>query len=205
MLAFIQDDISAAQVEEMPVHDLDTLKEWTHEYNGAGVKVLRLRTGVFLGCAVFPTATWLAWQFTRRLIMFDGAHLSSVFGGILLLATTIDADEATIVLAWAIVRTESKETWRFFFELIAQSLKDSYDEEAEGLAIISDRQKGLGPAVAEFFPDAWHYWCTQHLAENVGIKYSKAVEQKFRHAMQVTKRSEHAQLMAEIKELSEPA
>lgn len=136
--------------------------------------------------------------------MFDSAHLSSVFGGILLLATTIDADEATIILVWAIVCTESKETWPFSFELIAQSLKDFYDEEAEGLAIIFDREKGLGPTISEFFPDAWHYWCTQHLAENVDYKYSNAVEKKFRHAMQVTKRSEHAQLMNEIKELSEP-
>lgn len=192
MLAFIQDDISEAQLEAMPVDNLESLKEWTYEQDGAGVKVLRSKTGVLQGCAVFPTTTWLAWQFRRRLLMFDGAHLSTISSRILLLATTIDADEATIVLTRASTRTKSKDTWRLFFEMIARSLKEAYDEDAEGLAIISDRQKGLGPAISEYLPDAWHYWCTQHLADNVGHKYIKAVEQKFRYAMQVTKRSEHA-------------
>jgi hypothetical protein len=154
-----------------PIYDLEALLEWTANNNGASVKCLRSNK-FFEGAVIFPTVCQVAFTHSHKVVMFDGAHLSTTFGGNLLLATTVDPDEATIVI-WAIVRTESKATWRWFFEHIHTQLLDALNEEGEeGLAIILDRQKGLKPAVTEFFPNAWHYWCTQHLAANVGSLYT---------------------------------
>lgn len=83
------------------------MRGWAHDHDGAQVRMKRSPEGVFEGVAVFPTASAIAWCYMRRLLMLDGAHLSTEFGGILLLATGVDVDEATVVLAWAIVRVES--------------------------------------------------------------------------------------------------
>lgn len=87
-------------------------------YDGAYVRFKRSENNVFLAAAVLPTASLLAWHLNRKFLVFDGAHCSSKFGGILLIATTIDPDEETLILAWALVPSESQEWWSWFFELL---------------------------------------------------------------------------------------
>jgi hypothetical protein len=78
-------------------------------YNGAYTRFKRSENNVFIAAAVLPTASVLAWIFGRKLLVLDGAHCSSKFGGILLIATTIDPNEQTLILAWALVPSESQE------------------------------------------------------------------------------------------------
>ncbi len=167
-----------------------------------------------------PTASVIAWQFNRKLLVFDGAHCSSKFGGILLIATTIDPNEKTLILGWAIVPSESIEWWSWFFELLQVRLIKPYlDEEDEAseadeavelplrIAIITDRGKGLDPSVSKYFPEpyGYHYYCTQHLAANVREHYGQPIEALFRQVVATETVSQHALLIEKIRELSPAA
>lgn len=81
------------------------------------------------------------------------------------------------------------------------------DKDEFRFAIISDRGKGLDPAIAKFFPEpyAFHYYCTQHLAENVKERFSTEIESLFRQLMQVPTISEHASIISKIFEISAAA
>lgn len=131
----------------------EEVEEWANNHDGARVEMERTVDGVFKGLALFPTACTFDWTYMRRLIMLDVAHLSAAFEGVILLATGVDADESTIVLGWAIVKVESMDTWSWFFDLINVEILQVLDASVEeGLAILSDRQKGLGPAIQKHFP-----------------------------------------------------
>jgi hypothetical protein len=66
----------------------------------------------------------------------------------LLIAVGIDANDRTLPLAWALVPTEDKEWWRWFY----RNLCEAFDKvKEEGFVFISDCEKGLIPAVEEIF------------------------------------------------------
>ncbi|KAK7177878.1 hypothetical protein PSPO01_16072 [Paraphaeosphaeria sporulosa] len=80
---------------------------------------------------------------------------------------------------WGFARNESKESWLDFLHGFREYFLESLDttekecDDFEHLTIVSDRAKGLVPAIAEVFTQAIHYHCTQHLAENVGNEFRK--------------------------------
>lgn len=77
-------------------------------YDGAFIRIKR-SNNMFQAAAILLTAIVIAWHHGRNLLVFDSAYCSSLYGGILLIATTIDANENTVVLTWAIVPTKSTE------------------------------------------------------------------------------------------------
>ncbi len=93
---------------------------------------------------------------------------------------TLDPDEEIFLLAQAIVTSESRDIWRWFLEIFFQAFKRTGN-----LSIISDRQKGLQPAVDDITPedlDIWHYFCTQHLRQNVKRQFRKEITKLFMKA-----------------------
>ncbi|KAL4372892.1 hypothetical protein AHAS_Ahas05G0027200 [Arachis hypogaea] len=72
------------------------------------------------------------------LIGLDGAFLKTRFGGQILSAVGLDANHHIYVIAWAIVRVENIETWRWFLELLHQDLGYYKDHE---WCFIPDMQK----------------------------------------------------------------
>jgi hypothetical protein len=140
---------------------------------GDGTQELR---GVFIA----PHASIQAWKYARPLICLDGGHFLSQPGGILLMIHTLDPDEEIFLLAWAIVPSESRATWRWFMEIFFQAFKSTGN-----LSIISDRQKGLLPAIDDATPedlDVWHYFCTEHLRQNVERQFGKEIAKLFMQA-----------------------
>lgn len=59
----------------------------------------------------------------RPLIGIDGTHLKGNYGGILLSAVALDANNEIFPLAFAIVSVEDKENWSFFCVESLQSCK----------------------------------------------------------------------------------
>ncbi|XP_040372946.1 uncharacterized protein LOC112194351 [Rosa chinensis] len=59
----------------------------------------------------------------RAVIGLDGAHLKSCFGGQLLTAVGIDANNTSWVVAYAMVELETKDSWTWFLELLVKDLK----------------------------------------------------------------------------------
>lgn len=54
----------------------------------------------------------------RWFISVDGCHLKGPYGGVLLLAVTLDANSGVFPIAVCICETESAETWRWFFSIL---------------------------------------------------------------------------------------
>nr|KAJ0191163.1 hypothetical protein LSAT_V11C800434850 [Lactuca sativa] len=82
----------------------------------------------------------------RRVIGLDGCFLKGACRGQLLSAVGRDANNHIYPLAWAVVAVESKETWKWFVDLL---LDDIGMENGQGLTLISDQHKGLLEAVKE--------------------------------------------------------
>ena len=75
---------------------------------------------------------------SRNFVALDGTFLKTRWAMVLLLAVGIDGDGKTMPLAWAVVESESTDTWTWFLENLQQCLP-----QIRTATIISDRDKGL--------------------------------------------------------------
>ncbi|CAI9268484.1 unnamed protein product [Lactuca saligna] len=83
--------------------------------------------------------------------------------GQLLSAIGRDANNHIYPIAWAVVLVESKETWKWFIDLLIEDLGMGV---GHGLTLISDQHKGLLEAVKERVPAAEHRQCARHICAN---------------------------------------
>ncbi|XP_039130213.1 uncharacterized protein LOC120266636 [Dioscorea cayenensis subsp. rotundata] len=90
-----------------------------------------LREGFLAGC--------------RHFVSLDGCFLKGVYGGQLLCAVGIDANDCIYPISWAMVSKENKDNWKWFLEILAQDLRIT---DSRHWAFMSDRQKA---SKAEFF------------------------------------------------------
>lgn len=100
----------------------------------------------------------------RTVIGLDGCHLKSPYGGQLLTAVGLDANNTTWVVAYAMVEIECKDSWVWFLNLLVKDLNIRH--EVVGWTFISDKQKGLLPAFDKVIPLADHRFCVRHLWTN---------------------------------------
>ncbi|KAK1276034.1 hypothetical protein QJS04_geneDACA012903 [Acorus gramineus] len=103
----------------------------------------------------------------RPFFGLDGCHLKGRYKGILLSATSLDGNGNLFPLAFAVVESESRETWKWFLEGLHEAIVGM----VEGLALMSDRDKGLEAAVLIVFPMAEHRTCVRHLYKNFKKKH----------------------------------
>ncbi|KAE8251869.1 hypothetical protein A4X13_0g3809 [Tilletia indica] len=89
---------------------------------------------------------------------------------------TIDVDSNLVILAWALVPTESQDTWEWF---LAKLLSAVSSLGLSSSTIISDRQKGLLAAIKKVLPDTIEGFCCWHLAENVKKHYGEEARRLF--------------------------
>ncbi|KAH0721050.1 hypothetical protein KY285_005919 [Solanum tuberosum] len=75
----------------------------------------------------------------RKCIGLDGCFLKGISKGQLLVAIAKDENNQMFPIAWAVVGTESRETWTWFLRILKSDL--DINDEGEGLTIISDMQK----------------------------------------------------------------
>nr|KAJ0226599.1 hypothetical protein LSAT_V11C100026480 [Lactuca sativa] len=94
----------------------------------------------------------------------DGAFMKGPFPGQILTAVGVDSNNGIYPLAYAIVETENTNSWKWFLECLG----DDLDMHANSnFTFISDRHKGLIPAIAHIFPCAEHRYCLRHIYENM--------------------------------------
>ncbi|XP_074365213.1 uncharacterized protein LOC141706321 [Apium graveolens] len=103
-------------------------------------------------------------QFCRHLVGLDGCHLKGPYGGQLLAAVGVDANDGMYPIAWAVVESETTESWTWFLKLLTHDLKIQVDAE---WTFISDRKKGLINALEAIVPNAEHRFCVMHLYQNM--------------------------------------
>ncbi|KAI3855781.1 hypothetical protein MKX03_033461, partial [Papaver bracteatum] len=88
----------------------------------------------------------------RPIIGLDVCHLKGKYGGALLAATALDAQNGLVPLGIFICRNECYENWYLFLK----NLKPKVIGHHLNLNFISDRQKGLVDAVKKVFPKSPH-------------------------------------------------
>ena len=84
----------------------------------------------------------------------------------LLIAVARDGEDQILPLAWGFVSTESTDNWSFFLSHFRHTFPSLRDKELKFI-MISDRSKGLGPALVAEFPDIIPLYCCYHLGENL--------------------------------------
>ncbi|CAI9302964.1 unnamed protein product [Lactuca saligna] len=93
----------------------------------------------------------------RDLLGFNGAHMKGPFPGQVLTAVGLDSNNGIYPLAYAIVETENKSSWVWFLQCLGEDLDLGSNS---NFTFITDRQKGLIPAIAQLFPCAEHRCAT---------------------------------------------
>nr|KAJ0202336.1 hypothetical protein LSAT_V11C600306090 [Lactuca sativa] len=135
----------------------------------------------------------------RRVIGLDVCFLKGICRGQLLAAVDRDANNRIYPLSWAVVAVESKETWKWFVDLL---LDDIGMENGHGLTLISDQHKGLLEAVKERVSAVEHRQCARHICANFMKKFKgQQFSKLFWYVATFTTHAKFEQHMNEIKKL----
>ncbi|XP_029129899.1 uncharacterized protein LOC114916709 [Cajanus cajan] len=95
----------------------------------------------------------------RPFIGVDGCHLKTKYGGQLLVAIGRDPNDQYFPLAFVVVETETKDSWRWFVTLLLEDLGDT------------TRRRGLVQMFEEMMEGVEHRLCLRHLYENFKKKF----------------------------------
>ncbi|XP_021985267.1 uncharacterized protein LOC110881256 [Helianthus annuus] len=100
----------------------------------------------------------------REILGLDGCFMKGPYPGQILTAVGVDANNGIYPVAYAVVESENTNSWLWFLEYLG----DDLDIHANSnFTFISDRQKGLIPAINRLFPVAEHRYCLRHIHENM--------------------------------------
>ena len=88
-----------------------------------------------------------------------------------MIACMQDGNTETVVMCIAFVPSEAKEHWLWFCRNLRESLELDWDT----ITFMTDRGKGLVPAVSEVFPGNEHRHCIVHIGRNMVNKYKRNV------------------------------
>ncbi|GAU39191.1 hypothetical protein TSUD_270350 [Trifolium subterraneum] len=102
----------------------------------------------------------------RPFIGVDGCHLKTRYGGQILIAVGRDLNDQYFPLAFGVVETETKESWRWFIQLLMEDIGQD-----NRFVFISDQQKGLVAVFEEMFERVEHRLCLRHLYANFKKKF----------------------------------
>ncbi|XP_034229322.1 uncharacterized protein LOC117638292 [Prunus dulcis] len=104
----------------------------------------------------------------RPVIGVDGCHLKGPYPGQILTTVGVDGNNGYFPVAYAVVDIESKDSWIWFFNLLIEDLGITNEK---AWVVISDKQKGLVPAIERVLPTAEHMMCVRHLYSNFRASY----------------------------------
>ncbi|KAK8674102.1 hypothetical protein V6N13_112400 [Hibiscus sabdariffa] len=107
----------------------------------------------------------------RPFISIDGCHLKGKFGGQLLSAVGVDANDCIFPIAYAVVEIENTDTWKWFINLLS---KDINIENQHSWTWMSDRQKIICP-INQFIVDLDEKSCSCRKWDLSGIPCAHAI------------------------------
>lgn len=116
---------------------------------------------------VSPGASKFLFENSRPIFGVDGTHTKNLHKQTLLLATILDTENTIKVLAFAFVSIENEDNWSWFLRHLGQHIPALHQP---NVVLMSDRDKGLIPAVTAEFPQMAHSFCCVHLAANVSSR-----------------------------------
>ncbi|KAJ9538584.1 hypothetical protein OSB04_031317 [Centaurea solstitialis] len=100
----------------------------------------------------------------KELLGLDESIMKGPYPGQILTAVGVDPNQGIYPLAYAVVEAETTDSWSWFLEILQDDLDLNRDS---NFTFITDRQKGIVPAMARVFPSAEHRFCIRHIYENM--------------------------------------
>ncbi|PWA66436.1 transposase, mutator type [Artemisia annua] len=104
----------------------------------------------------------------KELLGLDGCFMKGQYPGQLPTAVGIDPNHGTYPLAYAIVEAETLNSWSWFLTTLGDDLDLTRESH---FTFMSDRQKGIIPAIARVFPSAEHRYRVRHIYENMKLQW----------------------------------
>ncbi|XP_062112671.1 uncharacterized protein LOC133823840 [Humulus lupulus] len=102
----------------------------------------------------------------RPVLCVDDTFLKTKYGGQMLCAVALDANNHLYPVAFGIVDSENHDSWKY----VMSKLKEAIGE-VEDLAFVSDKHASITHALETIFPDAYHGACYHHISMNVVAKF----------------------------------
>ncbi|KAI3677529.1 hypothetical protein L6452_36793 [Arctium lappa] len=138
----------------------------------------------------------------RDLLGLDGTFMKGPFPGQVLAAVGIDSNNGTYPLAYGIVEAESMASWSWFLQYLGEDL-DLFAN--SNFTFISDRQKGILPAIAKLFPYAEHRFCLRHIHDNMKQQWKgKAYKDHLWKCATATTIPQFQQAMEDLRMVNQP-
>ncbi|XP_057759309.1 uncharacterized protein LOC130979782 [Arachis stenosperma] len=136
-------------------------------------------------CSMFDRVFWSfpayveAFKHCKLFVSVDGTHLYSRYGGVLLIAVAQDGNCNILPIAFAIVESESTESWSFFLTNMRRHVTLQ-----EGMLVISDRSQAIKAALSSIDsgwhpPRAYHAYCIKHMAANFMTRFKLAEGKRY--------------------------
>ncbi|XP_059658699.1 uncharacterized protein LOC132305031 [Cornus florida] len=102
----------------------------------------------------------------RPLIGVDGCFLKGPYGGHILSAISIDGNNQMFPVAFAVVESETRDSWSWFMTELMDAVGPYED-----ITFISDRQKGLVDTFENIMVGSKHRYCVRHLYKNFKLRF----------------------------------
>ena len=153
----------------------------------------------FLHCWVVSKATKQVFSYCQKFVAMNGTFMKAHHKLVLLAVIAVDGNGETLPIAWSLIQVENTLNWDWFLH----GIRPFFDGlKAEDAVIISDHQKGLKNAVKRNFLQAIHSHYSQHIVENLGLKFLKKCVLLFRQAVVAKFRGLFDDIMRKIKDES---
>nr|XP_016452798.1 PREDICTED: uncharacterized protein LOC107777320 [Nicotiana tabacum] len=137
-------------------------------YPGSFVKLKKTTDECFLYAFVALCTSISGWKYCRPVVVVDGTFLKTTYRGIMLTASTMDAADTILPLAYAVVDSENDASWKWFFE----QFKQAYGERTS-MCVVSDRNESILKATSIVYSNVPHYSCVWHIWTNIRAKFKK--------------------------------
>ena len=136
----------------------------------------------------------------KKYVTCDGAHCRL---GVLLTLVAADANPNLLPLAFAVVKSESVDTWSWFFGCAVAAFP-KLSTWGEHLTVSCDGDKGAAAGVAAQLPTAQRVQCVKHRLRNIARRFGcndtgDLVYGMFFKAAQAYTVQEHSELLQELK------
>ncbi|XP_025703925.1 uncharacterized protein [Arachis hypogaea] len=136
-------------------------------------------------CCMFDKVFWAflscveAFKHCKPFVFVDSTHLYSKYGGVLLIAVAKDGNSNILPISFAIVESESTESWSFFLTNLRRHVTPQ-----DGLLVISDRSQAIKAALAFddsgwHPPRAFHDYCIRHMTVNFMSRFKLAEGKRY--------------------------
>ncbi|GBG67077.1 hypothetical protein CBR_g78858 [Chara braunii] len=145
---------------------LHTYCRVVRETNPGSIIELECNGNVFVRIFFAFVASVNGFAHCRPLLVLDGAHIRGKYKCCLLRATARDANDQCFPVTYAVVDAENEKNWKRFLVLLKR-VCDAAHVPHNMITIMSDRDKGLIPAVSEEFGDDRHAYCVRHVSDNL--------------------------------------